>query len=610
MAAPKKLRGKPQAGMVVPELGRTGLKQYGGYVREEFLKDLQGPQGMKIYREMGDNSAVIGSSIGQIKLIGSRVKWYVKPFRESEDAPAKPEDIARAQFFTQCMGDMTHTWPSLVRSGLSMIQYGFAPHEIVLKVRQGEQSNPVKSSKYADGLIGWARLPLRSQDSLQKWVFGPNGDTLGLWQYVIGISPPTLIPMSKVLNFRPRSDKDNPEGVSVLRYVYFTYYFAKQMQVSEGIGIERAIAGMPVMGIPAECMASGASAELAAVYDGAKEIVQNIRHDQDDGVVLPMAYKDGQPLYKFELLSANGSSLPDTSKIIERLERRISQAMGTDFMLLGHEGVGSYALGDSKTDSFELAVEGYLDLFAEPIQHQLFPLTMRLNGWPVERTPKLCHEPIEQRDLAKWGDFVNKMVSGKVITADDDVEAEARKIACLPPRNPALEPREPPGPTNTKPEGGSPDEPKPPETKPTGPQPRESDEDAEDIAAALEALADPAPAIPWEQVRAEMEAAHAREQAKDALALAKAAVERPQAPLTVQVGSPAVTVEAAPAPNVDVKVEPPAVSVTTPTPIVHNEISIRQSVSKKVAGFLRDVKDRIVGAEIEERVDSEIEEKE
>lgn len=424
--ARKKLkRAKPDPGMVAPEIGSSGLKQYGGYVREEFLKELQGPKGVKAYLEMGSNSAVIGSGIAVGRLIASRVKWEVVPFSEEE------KDKPTAEFVAECMDDMEHSWAALVRSAFSMIQYGFAPHEIVLKVRDG------MASKYDDGLIGWKCLPQRPQDSLKRWLFDRNGRWTGMVQQGATDLMERTIPREKLLNFRPRDDKDNPEGISALRFIYFTYYWWKKMQEIEGISVERAGAGLPVMGIPAEAMASDASAELQAVFNGAKEIVQNVRVDSDSGIVLPMSYtKEGHPLYKFELLSATGSSLPDTSAIIERLERRMAQGIGTDFMLLGHEGVGSYNLGDSKLDSFEMAVEGFLELIGEPINHVLIPLTMRVNGLDESRAPRIKHCPLEKTDLGKWGDFVQKMVSVKVLTPDESLEAEARKVAELPAKEP------------------------------------------------------------------------------------------------------------------------------------------------------------------------------
>ena len=55
------------------------------------------------------------------------------------------------------------------------------------------------------------------------------------------------IPMSKALLFRTKSRKNNPEGRSILRNAYRSWYFKRRIQEIEGIGIERDLAGLPVM---------------------------------------------------------------------------------------------------------------------------------------------------------------------------------------------------------------------------------------------------------------------------------------------------------------------------------------------------------------------------
>jgi hypothetical protein len=552
MAAEKKkptLKGRPDASAATPSIGTSGLKQYSGYVREEFHRDLQGPRGVKAFTEMGANSAVVGSGLAVGRLIASLAEWKVEPFSEED------QDKAAAEFINSCRDDMEHSWASLIRSAFSMIQYGFAPHEIVLKVRDGV------GSKHDDGLIGWKALPLRPQDSLKRWVFDDNGRWTAMVQQGQTDLKERTIPREKLLNFRPRDDKDNPEGISALRMVYFTYYWWKKIQEIEGILVERSGAGLPVMGIPASCVAEGNE-----TFEMAKQIVQNLRTDSDAGVVLPLEYAEGQPLYTLNLLSATGSSLPDTSKIIERLDRRMAQALGTDFQLLGHEGVGSYNLGDSKLDSFEMAVTGYLCLIAEPINHVLIPLTLKVNGLDPQRPPRLCHQPLEKPDLARLGDFINKMISASVITADDPLEAHMREAANLPPHDPATK-REKPAPPapfgGGKPDDGM-DKGKPPEMKPT-----KEESEAAGAAAAERAVL---------------------------IAAATRAPEQPVVNVTVQPAAPAaveVKVPEQPAPVVNVETAAPAITVqSAPVPE-------RKRRSRKVK-FVRDSSGAVVGADIKE----------
>lgn len=58
------------------------------------------------------------------------------------------------------------------------------------------------------------------------------------------------IPMSKAMLFRTESVKDNPEGRSILRNAYRSWYFKRRIQEIEAIGIERDLAGLPVIHAP------------------------------------------------------------------------------------------------------------------------------------------------------------------------------------------------------------------------------------------------------------------------------------------------------------------------------------------------------------------------
>ena len=89
------------------QLGRSGLKQYGGFVQEEFVPVLRGKQGAKSYREILDNSALVGGIFKLIQLTMRQVERYVEPF--SEDA----EDAKRAERIEQALNDMSHSWEDL-----------------------------------------------------------------------------------------------------------------------------------------------------------------------------------------------------------------------------------------------------------------------------------------------------------------------------------------------------------------------------------------------------------------------------------------------------------------------------------------------------------------
>ena len=59
-----------------------------------------------------------------------------------------------------------------------------------------------------------------------------------------------FIPDEKSLHFRTTIFKDDPEGRSILRPCYIDYYMVRNFRAIEGIGVERDLAGMPMLTAP------------------------------------------------------------------------------------------------------------------------------------------------------------------------------------------------------------------------------------------------------------------------------------------------------------------------------------------------------------------------
>jgi hypothetical protein len=289
---PKKPRAAAQLDLW-PEIGTSGLKRSGGLITEEFLPELRGPRAMRVYREMRDNSAVVGACLGAIEMLIRQVSWTVEPVSQ------EGEDVQRAEFVETCLHDMSSTWAETLGEILTMLPYGFAYHEVVFKRRMGDQNDPSKRSRHSDGLVGWRKIPLRGQDTLLDWVIDEAGGIQAMRQQSAPDYRVREIPIGKALLFRAKSEKNNPEGRSILRNAWFSWYYAKRIAEIEGIGIERDLAGLPIAYIPAECMLPDATSAQKATKAAVEEIVTNIRRDEQEGVVFPQQYDErGNPRYK------------------------------------------------------------------------------------------------------------------------------------------------------------------------------------------------------------------------------------------------------------------------------------------------------------------------
>lgn len=407
------------------EIGRIGQNRYGGMIFEEFLPELRGRRGVEVYREMENNDDVVGAILFAMEMLVRQVDWTVDPAGDSA------KDKEAAEFVQSCMNDMQMTWIDTISEILSFLTYGWSYHEIVYKRRMGNTRDPRTRSKYTDGLIGWMKLPLRAQETLYQWEYDENDNLLGMTQ----MPPPTFgtytIPINKALHFRTRSRKDNPEGRSILRNAYRPWFFKRRIQEIEGIGIERDLAGLPVIYAPPNLdIWDENNPDTANIRIGLETMVRNIRRDSMEGVVLP----DG---YKLELLSSGGTRQFDTNAIINRYDTRIAMTVLADFIFLGHEKSGSWSLSSNKTDMFALACGAFLDIICETFNSQGIPALIDMNGQHFEGItdyPKMNHGDIEDVDIQQFAAYIKDMAGIGLLIPDDGLEDYIRQVGHLPER--------------------------------------------------------------------------------------------------------------------------------------------------------------------------------
>jgi len=410
------------------ELGTSGLRRSGGFVHEEFLNQLRGRRGFLVYREMADNDPVIGSILYAIEKVILRLEWRVDPLDDSPEA----EEIRN--FVDECMEDMSDSWDQTLASILSMLVYGFSFHEIVYKIRKGESKDPKFNSKHNDGKVGWRKFAIRSQESLNNWMMDPEGGIQGYRQIDPAGGGFREIPIDKGLLFRTNVNKNNPEGRSLLRNCFRPWYYKRRIEEIEAIGIERDLAGLPVAKVPPEYLSSGATAAQQSVLAEITTIVQNIKRNEQEGVIFPMMYdENGKEMFSLELLSSGGSRQFDTDKVIARYDQRISMSVLSDFILLGHEKVGSFALGSQKMDLWTMSVEAIAKSIAEVMNQYAIPRLLKLNGMNTELAPFLTYGEVSSVDLNELSNYVQKLIGAGVITPDADLEAYLREQASLPP---------------------------------------------------------------------------------------------------------------------------------------------------------------------------------
>ena len=429
---------KLSEGKAKATLGVSGSNVRDGQIRaDEFLPELRGKRAIKKFREMRDNDSTIGAVMYATEQVLRDVDLKVEP-KDDSDASKK-----EAEFIESVLEDMEHTLDDHVSEAISFLSYGFALFEVVYKRREGNATrNPKKRSKYTDGRIGVRKICSRAPWTISRFeVEGQSGDILGTYQDTgYGGLNKNFIPINKSLLYRTTSLNGEPAGRSVLRNAFTSYERLNQIQQYEAIGIERELAGIPVIEVPAEYLGPDASEAQVAFVNNIKQIGRDLKFNEQGYLIKPSdTYpgKDGEPttikLVDFKLMSSEGKRAIDIDPVIRRYQHDIARSVLSEFIMLGSGSNGSYALSKSKTDLFLRALESYIQSIVDVLNKQLVETIWELNGLPFETMPKIVAGDVAPHDLKELSAFLRNLNGANIDVAEDSgTVKELMDIAELP----------------------------------------------------------------------------------------------------------------------------------------------------------------------------------
>lgn len=383
---------KAKVAMPTEGQGYIGTRINSGIVDEEFLQELVWPAAGKVYQEMASNDAIIGASLYLLETLIRSTTWKVKP------GGTTPQDAEAALFLESCMHDMEETWDEFISEVLSMLTYGFSFHEIVYKVRRGPlEKKPSFQSKFTDGRIGWRSLPARSQATMDSWVTDDRGRAIAFVQdpSLVGVQGDRVeLSIADNLLFRTKSVRGNPEGWSLLRRCYRSWYFKRYIEELEGIGIERSMVGIPVLAPPSSVpIFDKNNPEMVSLSKWAVDLVAGLRQDANHGVVLPSTD------WELDFKGPSSAKSIDTDKIITRHESRIAMALLSDLIMLGDSGSGSFALSETKERLLAKSIKAIVGGISAVLNKQAVPKLFALNNWALEVYPEITTSDVIQPTL-------------------------------------------------------------------------------------------------------------------------------------------------------------------------------------------------------------------
>lgn len=394
---------------MLTDVGDTGLSLWGGMVYDDFLTEWRGKNKVKRVDEMLRNSPIVAALRLSMELPIRDIQWQFTGPPEVD-----PDNDPVLALLNDSLDNMRHSWNDHVIDALLFPFYGWSMFTI--------------NYERVGGRLLWRKLKPLGHDTLARWVLEDDSGLAGVWQ-----EPqywPEMIPIERMLIYRFRKPKNSPEGESILRPAWIPYYFIKHIQQVEGIGIERNLAGLPIITPPMGADMTESASENTD-YGRANKIIRNVRMDEQAGVILPPPMgPEEHRRWKFELLSSPGMSKAiDTNLVISRYEKRLLMSALSQFLMLGMDSVGAMATFEGATDFHSMALNAVADIISETFSKYAVERLLVLNGYDPAGY-QLEHSPAGQIDIPAMADFLQK--TGNLFTWTPEDEVWLRSLVRMP----------------------------------------------------------------------------------------------------------------------------------------------------------------------------------
>ena len=391
----------------------------------ELLPELRGRRALSTYRQMRDNSSIIGAAVYAVEQTLRDVQLKVIPSDKDN-----PKSVEEAKFIESVLDDMEQTLDDHVSEAVSFLTFGFSWFEVVYKRRGGLKTrDPKKRSKHSDGRIGVRKIVSRAPWQINKFELeDKTGNVLGV-QQINSYGKDSLIPSNKSLYYRTTAIDGDPSGRSILRNAYTSYTYLTNLQSIEGIAVEREMHGIPIGRIPAEYLAADATEDQVSFRQAFEKVLADLKLNEQGYALLPsdlLLDQEGKStggvaarLVDIELITSNGNRNIDIGPIIDRYQHDIARSVLSEFLMLGAGTGGSYALSKSKTDLFLRALESYISTIADVLNKQLVERLWDLNGLPVETMPKIVAGDVAPHELKELGSFLRNLNGADIDLSDE-----------------------------------------------------------------------------------------------------------------------------------------------------------------------------------------------
>lgn len=398
--------------------------------------DLRWPDNIRVYDKMWRTDAQTAAVLRAIMLpIYGRVKWSLgtdgvdpRVVRACEVALGiEAQNHARARRRGQRVTLREH-----IREAVPKLVYGHQVFEQVYEV--GPPGPELDDMPGMPPVMAHLRkLALRPAKSLARFDVDAKGSLLAVAQFVpggggVGVETITLPVERLVVHVHDRQGADW-RGQSILRSSYKHWKIKDALLRLGAQAVERNGMGLAVVTYDE---AEGGTRE------GALALAKRVRGGAESGIALPKGYA-------LQLMGVTGT-VRDELPLVKYHDQATGRNALAMFLDLGHDD-GARALGDTFLDFWTLAENALVSDLGETVTEFVLRDFVALNFGEDEPYPPLIGSELTPDQALAANDLAVLAKQG-VLTPDNELEAEIRRRANLPPQGtPRDAPVAPTGPT-------------------------------------------------------------------------------------------------------------------------------------------------------------------
>lgn len=365
--------------------GETGFGRetiYGQFPRDdEYNGEFYGVNRYNIFREMGKSDGGVAAMMAAYALPIVQADWSITGGTDEQREWVEP----------QIMRSLTE----FLRKAIRYLQYGNYAFEQVLTVEGGRTAE-----QRVEARPPWTYFRF-VQDSAKNLV---------RIEQLYGIDR-GYIPADRLVLFVNDPDGEGYLGNAILRPAWKHWLYATTIEKFDAIGIERLTTGVPFAHLPPQT-----NDETVRTID---QLFKNVRTHENARIVLkaPMDAKISVLFNDYKNDSAH--------KSIDMHRRNMYLSVLQQFLILGGNSAGSYALSSSLIDFFSLATNAVSSYIAETINEQRIKRLIDLNWSNVEEYPVIKFANIDRLSPAALGQMFSQV--GQFLTWDDGLQAWLRE---------------------------------------------------------------------------------------------------------------------------------------------------------------------------------------